>query len=801
MQRRFIAWAVLAAVMIGGSTVFGWFLTLAIGPKTPDYNKMWGRAPVRGGVVQNVLVRRQFTTFQSPQPPADFEIQEFRRLFNNISSMVENRQFALLATEFDSARMAEEEIPFGFYEMHGQQPMRATLENAAQDIVRDIVTIGEQRPEVLPTGSVEILKVSMSSDRFECLVVALHTRRGAEPRHARWWLKRDVAGLWRAYDFDFPNTRLRFLAIRNYLLDAPLRDHIALGAARDANPNSPDVDAYMRYLAAFDSLMLAGSATDPAGINALAWQEPIEAVPMIPYVQAARQAARARQLALRGNAAQAEATLNAIPPVVAAAAHVNFAKAAVLNAKKNPAGARAAIKNYRILVGDDPIAYLEDARAVAALDGPAAAIAELRKGLKAFPGNVPIAMDLARRLPADRREELGEELAERADLTMLHTAEMLFGQQFPSILDALCTGYLRSKPKDITALRLSIYARIALGQLKGAGEQLKRVADTERRSVIDLLIGRAYLTPLTVEHYSVVAAVGESRRAFRAIAPVFSNMLLGPAKAPDHDRRVERLRGLVAAHRANEPDDPWLHLGEAIVLAAVGDAVKADVELAAGMAKIPPPKRTERLPLAQRHQLVAENWEPFRALRTDLLFKAGKWKKAYEELPPAVDTFDHLMVLHALQRDEFAMAELIELHTKTYAGDLELIAWRGEVCFLKKDHENAVQFYKDYRDKSGKENRQYYRMAERLIRSFVRLKRPDEAQEILNEATDAFPIPPLFHVLVAAAQGDADSVMALFDRHSGPLNPAFWYTDPDLGPLLRGPAFEAVRQKYPPPVR
>ncbi len=49
-------------------------------------------------------------------------------------------------------------------------------------------------------------------------------------------------------------------------------------------------------------------ATDPAGSNALAWVDPLEAVPMIPYVQAARQVARARQLILRGNAAGAETT-------------------------------------------------------------------------------------------------------------------------------------------------------------------------------------------------------------------------------------------------------------------------------------------------------------------------------------------------------------------------------------------------------------------------------------------------------------------------------------------------------------
>ncbi len=800
MQRRFIAWAILAAAMIGGSTVFGWFLTLAIGPKTPDYNKMWGRAPAMAAA-QNVNVRRQFTTFQPPQPPAKFEVQEFQQLFRNISNLASNHQAGIISIEFDTARMAEEEIPLGFYDLFGRQPTGDMLDLAKQDIVQDLVSIVEQRPDTFPTGEPEILKVSLSLDRQEALIVAKHTKGGTEPRFVRWWLKRDVAGQLKPYDFDFPNTRLRFLAVRNYLLNAPARDHAALGAARDANPNAPDIDAYARYQISFEWLMLAGSATDPAGTNALQWNDPIERVPMIPYLQAARQVASARQLILRGNAAGAEATLNVIPPVVASAAHVKFGKAAVLNAKKNPQEARNVLREYRQMVGDDPIAYLEDAKAAAALDGPATAIAELRKGLKAFPGNGPIAVELARRLPADEREALGEELAAGSNPFVLGTAAQIFEKQFPSILDALCTGYLKAKPTDVMALRMSVQVKIALGQLKAAGERLKRVPAAERRGIVDLLIGQSYLTPLMAEHYEVIAAVGEGRRAFRSIASVHWNILLGPGKYPDHKERIERLKALVAAHRAKEPNDPFLHFGEAIALDAAGEPAKADAELVAGLAKLTPPKRTERLDLSQVGQINGEDWELFRRLRADQLYRSGKWKKAYEELTPAADTFDQLMALLAMQRDEFAMAELIELHAKKYPDDLELIAWRGEVSFLKKDHENAVKFYKDYRDKAGKENRQYYRMAERLIRSYVRLKRPDGAQEILDEANDAFPIPPLFHVLVAAARGDADAVMERFDRNAGPFNPAVWYTDPDLGPLLRGPAFDAVRQKYPPPVR
>jgi hypothetical protein len=797
MQRRFGIWFLTAFALFVGASIFGWLLTAAIGPRNPDYGRF---VPLPARVAVVTAVQRNFTAFQPARKPTFPESVEFQNVLNDLASRTLNRDNRSLGDIFDTPRMAEEEIPLGLYAFFGQQPIRPIVESAGADILQDLATLMTNAPDTFPPGRVEIRQVMWSNDRVEALVVAKHVDPLAGTRFTRWWMVRRPLG-WRVYDFDFPNTRLRFLTVRNYLMTAPVRDHVGAGPNRDADPNAPDVDAYARYRNAFEWLQLAGGANDPAAANASVWIEPIDAVPMLPYIQAGRHVLRARQMALRGDAAKTAAAVSAIPTALANAAHVRFAQAVLANARKKPTEAREAIRVYRTHVGDDPIAYLEDAKAAAALDGAPAAIAELRAGLTVFPGDTSLAMELARRLPAEERVPFGEELARTAKPDILGTAATLFEKQFPSILDALCTGFLRAKPNDPMAIAIGIQAKLALGQTRSAADLLIRIPAAQRTPIVDRILQQATYNQMPTEIFQMLSTAGEGRRAFRALTPVFANnLLLAPAPPAEQTRRLGTLRAMVATHRAADPNDPWLHYGEAVVFAAAGEQDKADTELKAGLAKLPEPVRTERLPIRPILDFRPDDRNEMRHLRADLLFKRGKWKQAYDELLPAVDTFDQLAAEFAFARDEFALAELIERHAKAHADDIETIVWRAELAYLKGQNESAVKLFREYRDKSGKENRHIHRMHERMIRSLVRLERPDEAAEALDEAGNIFQQGRLFPVLVAAAKGDVDFVMEQFDGAS-PFNPSIWYSDPDLGPLLRKPAFERLRQKYPPPVR
>lgn len=798
MRRRISAWVLLAAVMLFGSTIFGWLLTAAIGPRSPDYGKIWGRGPiVRPVAATQQIVGRQFTAFQPPRPLTQFQIQEFQRVIESITRGVTQKQLGILTIEFHHERMALEEIPLGRYDLLGQTPTQAALESSGRRILQDIQALAEARPDLFPGGRVEIIRGSWSPDQQEALVLAKHLVPRSGTRFVRWWMCRDLTGTWRVYDFDVPNTRLRFLTIGHYLLNRSIHDEPA--AVPGNHTQSADLDAYTRFQSAFEWLMLAGSATDPAGINAGAWMDPIEQVPMLRYVQGARYLTRARQMALSGDVKKTDAAVASVLATMPNAAHQFLARAVAANANKQWAKARDAIQQFRDAIGDDPIAYLEEAKAVAALEGPEAAIRELRKGLTVFPGDAALSMEIIRRLPPEKRESFGSELAQTWKPTLLLTAAMLFEKQSPSTLDAIVTGWLREQPADPTALRVAMFTKLALDQPDSAGAILKKMTKADQRNLVSELSNRIHTARSPLSYYRTAAAIGEGRAVFRACALGTGPYVLG-AQTPDRQKRLDILAELADAHRKTQADDPYLNYASAIRHQAAGELVQADGELVEGLAKLKPPQRTDRVPVKQLATDFWVDWEYFRSFRTELLHRRGKWKQAYAELQPAVDTFDQLAMRLAQDRDEFALAELIELHAKAHPDDLEIIAWRGELSYLKKDHENTVRHFKEYRDKTGKENRQYHRMTERMIRSLVRMKRPAEAREILDEATNTVPLSKLMQVLVAAAEGDVDQVLNLFDQVAG-FALTLWYVDPDLGPLLREPAFERVRQKYPPPVR
>ncbi len=799
MQRRFMVWIFVTIGCFVGTTVFGWALNGFIGPRRPN-NNVWiaPRPAVAVTTTLPVQSAHAFTAFQPPQPPVGRQAAEFKRPLDVLAKALESRELQPILKELDLKRMAEEEVPLGIYQLRGQNPTPLILQTASQDRAHDLMQLAIEKPLIFPQGSAEIKQIRWSADRQEALIVAKHQHQQHGTRFVRWWMKRDQFGMWKVYDFDFPNTRLRFTAVRNYLLNKSVRDGI--GRPGLGTVGETDLGAFTRYQTAFDWLMLAGKADDPAGQAAGQWTEQIASVAMIPYVQAARFTARARQAALRKNVAEVEANVKAIPAIMKASAVAQLAQIILKNAQGQYAEVRKLVRSYRDLVGDDPIAYLEEAKAIAALDGPNAAIVQLRKGLEAFPGEKSLAIEFARRLPPDEREAYGQELARLNRPAILTTAAMLFEKSDTDLLDMLCEGYLKQKPKELRVIEIAVRAKVAFRKPLDAGELLKRLPDNERSDLISYLINQAVRSPTPVDHYTAIAMTGSGRVAYRNLAPYYGQQFLAEIPAAVRMRLLNQVQTLTTAHRTQEPDDPILQYGDAMVHFAKGDAKAADEALIAGLERLTPPTRTQRVAPEKVAALMTEDWDLLRRTRTELLIRTGDWKRAYEELRPQVDTFDQLMIRLAEKKNIQGLEEVIGLHAKADSGDRELIAWRGEVSYLKNDYEATVKYFTQYRDLSGPQNRQPLRMAERLIRSYVRLKRAEDAANVLADIEESFPLSRLFHVLVLAAQGNADGVLAEFDRVH-PYNPSQWYSDPDLGPLLRGPLFDRVRQKYPPPVR
>ena len=118
-------------------------------------------------------------------------------------------------------------------------------------------------------------------------------------------------------------------------------------------------------------------------------------IPMPQYAMNGIDTLRIRVCALCGDVAGAQSLLLKIQS--SNAAYVLFARAVVQNLNKEHNTALKTLAEYRTLIGDDTIAYLEEAKALAATKGEEAAIERLQTGLSVFPGDEALLRDLERR--------------------------------------------------------------------------------------------------------------------------------------------------------------------------------------------------------------------------------------------------------------------------------------------------------------------------------------------------------------------------------------------------------------------
>ncbi|QEL13548.1 tetratricopeptide repeat protein [Limnoglobus roseus] len=815
MRKKFIGWAVLASVMLVASTICGLAVRSFVGPDI-DYDpyqmagaRMAAPPPQR---IRYDLVNRPPTAFDPPEQPGDRESQELLRPLRAISAEKDVAELSDRLAQFDTMRMAEEEVALGFY-LHRGQPTQLDIDTAAFDIRGSVAQLLTDRPALFPTGAAQVLRVRWSPDRREAQLLARHTATADGRKtvcYTRWWMARNGRGEWLVYDFDFRDTHLRFLATRSYLVNHPVKDGLPLAAN---GPEPADLASFQNYLQAVYWLSLTAAGNDPATVNATACANGMVQPAQIPAVSAARHAMQQRLAALNGNPNGAATYANVVRREYPDTPSNVLAEATARNARKDYAAALERVRAYRELIGDNPEAYREEAKAEAGLKSdPKAAIAVLRKGLDVFPGDRALLIDLARRVPADERETVGELIAKTATADVLGVAAGLFEAQFPSIVDGLATGFLRVKPQDSLAQVRGVQAKVALSQTKAAGELLSKfrtanpAAWPATRAAI-LAEPRAFREP--GDYYDLFARAGEAEDAYRTIARRSQNLAWTPPNSPGIAAAVKQLDALNTAHAAKFPNDPELLLWQAHVSYARGDFAAADAKLATAMAKLKKPATDDRTAIdpeeapAKREAREWE-WTAYRRLRTQCLAKLGKWKQAYEQLPPAGDTFDQLANRFIGENDEFSLAELLELHAQKHPDDQDLPYWRGEVQFLRKDYEAARKFFlAAQRQKADANAAPDYRTHERLVRTYLRLKRPADA----TAQMDWFEPRPLMggepkvflHAVIAVAGDDPDTVLDILDQN--PAMAAALYFDPDATALLTKPIFTPVRQKYPPPVR
>jgi hypothetical protein len=259
--------------------------------------------------------------------------------------------------------------------------------------------------------------------------------------------------------------------------------------------------------------------------------------------------------------------------------------------------------------------------------------------------------------------------------------------------------------------------------------------------------------------------------------------LLERRRFDKQQRHHDDLQRLLDAHRKAHPNDATLAFYQSELYVEDKQYQKAEDVCARAMAGKPDAAMQDRL----RHQRVFAR------------FKLGKGLSTYAEFGRSKAVFDQLALLCEVDKDSRQLDALVAAHRRAEPADPSLPMWQMEVKWLAGDYGAAVALLRQHRQGVFAQPLHRWKVHDRLVRALVRLKQPGEALKEAD-AAQAGGGAPLLLALAHAAAGDVaktQAALATCVRRHVPV--ASFYSDPDLGPLLRSDKLRTVRERFPEP--
>src|SRR5207253_1752856 len=144
------------------------------------------------------------------------------------------------------------------------------------------------------------------------------------------------------------------------------------------------------------------------------------------------------------------------------------------------------------------------------------------------------------------------------------------------------------------------------------------------------------------------------------------------------------------------------------------------------------------------------------------------------------------------------LAKLLNERRQSKPGDKLVEGWDIEAKWLQGDYAGVVKAYPTH-DKKTRDVRQADNMRH-YICSLVKLDRANEAQREAEMAVKQLHMPKHLLVLIPALRGDAKrTVEVASELQENGFRPESCYSHAELGPLLRGDAFQVFRNRFPEP--
>lgn len=441
-------------------------------------------------------------------------------------------------------------------------------------------------------------------------------------------------------------------------------------------------------------------------------------------------------------------------------------------------GLRRLVEAHRAGHADDPLLTYYEGEAHLADKAWERAAEAFATGLKAAPKEL---QDMFRRRLVLARYRTGQwrrayEEAGPSGATFTQLAALMDQDKEAAALQELCDAH---QPNAADAPELLFYqalAKVFAREPATAAALLRKAFDRQpdgqrRQGYVRRFALEMEARGLPLEGYR---AAPDKAAAFEALAP---RLLAGKKEAALADLLKEHEQ--VPAARA------------------VCEFYRGEWELQRGAADKAAPHFAAALKEAGPQQEARFRGALFRAR-----VRAGQAVAAYEQVEPRRRTFGELAPLCAGAKDAGQLRALLDAHRKADPDDESLPAWDLELRWLTRDYEGALRLLTEYRDGVFDEPRFRRKADEYRVRCLVRLKRPGDAvREVKALPHDGYATPVLV-ALAHAAAGDVGETIAVLERRKAPADLVRnCYRDEDLGPIVRGEAFGAFRQRFPEPAQ
>ncbi len=242
---------------------------------------------------------------------------------------------------------------------------------------------------------------------------------------------------------------------------------------------------------------------------------------------------------------------------------------------------------------------------------------------------------------------------------------------------------------------------------------------------------------------------------------------------------------LVCAHaRKTIPDHPDVAYYDALAKWATGRATEA--------AKLVYPA-IERAPADERDAFVE--------LYLDVMHELEKGLSGYRRLADRDRGFGFACLARTLYDDDkYDDLKKLVNRRRGETKDLDLVLiWEAEILWRNDKNAELIPFLRRHAAAMARvEGEESWMPNDRLVRALIRLKKLDEAvreaKRIAAAGDEAY-----YLVMAYAASGRTAEAIHAFRRAVAAHQPDDLYTDEDMGPLLRKPAYKELHKKYPPP--